>query len=260
MNTTSAFSWNENSADIPVITSQVGGVILVLSLTHETKVWFNSDRIVHSEFCRRNIWESTAIILRYEWIQHFLRAPIHKRGWQRSLRWQCFYSVFGTAAMKGPKLPLSVFMAKAPGYSCQHQTSIKIENEEIISLLLTETLYNSLHSCYLHLRRYSLMLLVTTFITRRNDNRWSFWVLATSSQWVSDVCNIQHIHRNYHQFIRSTSFQIFLFSFWVGRKELRQSSAADYNYLLHHIDGTENDRDWMCWVLWLPSHSKEGVT
>jgi hypothetical protein len=76
--------------------------------------------------------------------------------------------------MKGPKLPLSVFMAKAPGYSCQHQTSIKIENEEIISLLLTETLYNSLHSCYLHLRRYSLMLLVTTFITKRNDNRWCF--------------------------------------------------------------------------------------
>jgi hypothetical protein len=94
--------------------------------------------------------------------------------------------------MKDPKLPLSVFMAKAPSYSCQHQTSVKIENEEIISLLSTDTLVNSLHSCYLHLRRYRLMLLVTTSITSATTNSGQSGYWRRRQDWFQ-VFDIQHI-------------------------------------------------------------------
>jgi len=240
-NTLTIFSWNENSADIGHNESSRCGYPRTQLDTRNKSIVQLRKIIVHSECCRRNIWESTAIILRYEWIQHLFRTPINKSLWfMERMSWQWF-GVWDGYHERSEAPPLH-FQGKHTRYSRQRKTSLNIENPNN-HLRFTIDWPFSHNTGFLLSSSQKIQSDVAGYHIhhKRNEQRWQFWVLATRSELVSDVCNIQRILQVIDIIIRITKHQDNVFVLWVRRKKLREPFK---DHLLDHIQGTRERAEY----------------
>jgi len=170
------------------------GLSSVLSLTDGTKVTFMNIQ----ENCTFRMLQMKQMRIDRNCIQTPMdSSSIHKRGWWGSLRFMtmlCTWFGVSDGCYERSETPPLRYQEKSTRYSRQRKTSLNIENPnnhlrftidwpfpQTPGFLLSSSqkIQSDVAGYYIH--------------HKRNEQRWQFWVLATSSELVSEVCNIQRI-------------------------------------------------------------------